>query len=159
MRTWCANATEPSSDTETSESTEVVSEEQGGVPTATGAASGIVAASAGVQAVLQDISDRPEYYLSVTGVILGTILTTVVLSASLVALDTIPLVPDFLRIIGLAYVFWFLSKYLFSGAERVQLQREIDDLLVEIRTPETKSESYKMGLGASSSQMATDEEA
>lgn len=94
-------------------------------------------ASATAQAVFEDLSARPEYYLNVSGVLLGIALLGIVLSATMLALDSIPLLPDSLRIIGLAYLFWFLRKYLFSAAERSNLQAEIEEFVQGVRDPQS----------------------
>lgn len=86
-------------------------------------------ASRTLQALLDDVASHPDYYLNVAGVILGIILSVIVLSATMVSLDSIPLVPDVLRMIGLGYLFWFLSKFLFSSTERERLSVDIDQLV------------------------------
>lgn len=85
------------------------------------------------QAILDDLAARPEYYLNVSGVLLGMLLSAVVLSATMAALDSIPIVPDFLRMIGLAYLFWFLKKFLFSAGERQRLGDDVDQFVAGIR--------------------------
>lgn len=85
--------------------------------------------ASGAQALLDDMAERPQYYLNVTGVVVGLGLSAVVLSATMGALDAIPLVPDGLRIVGLGYVFWFLNKFLLNGGERKRLAEEIDEFV------------------------------
>lgn len=93
-------------------------------------------AAATAQALFDDLADRPEYYLNISGVLLGITLSCVVLSATLIALDSIPLIPDLLRMIGLAYLFWFLNKFLFSASERERLTQEISDFVAGVRGPD-----------------------
>lgn len=88
------------------------------------------------QALLDDIASNPQYYLNVCGVLLGMVLSFIVLSATVVALDAMPVVPDVLRFIGLAYVFWFLGKFLFSASERRRLSREVDEFVAGVRDGE-----------------------
>lgn len=90
-------------------------------------------ASATAQALLDDLASRPEYYLNVSGVLLGTTLSVIVLSATMIALESIPLVPDALRMVGLIYIFWFLNKFLFSSTERQRLGVEIDEFVGGVR--------------------------
>lgn len=90
-------------------------------------------ASARAQALLDDIAANPEYYLNVTGVLVGITLSVIVLSATVVALDTLPVVPDVLRMIGLGYLFWFLGKFLFSATERARLSDDVDDFVAGVR--------------------------
>lgn len=92
-------------------------------------------ASATAQVVLDDLAARPEYYLNVFGVLFGLVLSTIVLSATMVALEALPIVPDALRMIGLLYLFWFLKKYLLSASERKRLGNEIDEFVVGVRGP------------------------
>ncbi len=91
--------------------------------------------SARAEALLEDISLRPEYYLSGIGAVSGVVLGSVVVSASLTAIDTVPLLPDALRVVGVGYVFWFLAKYLFSRSRRAELAADIQQLLDEVRQP------------------------
>lgn len=82
-----------------------------------------------MQALLDDLAERPQYYLNVSGVVVGLGLSVVVLSATMAALDSLPLVPDALRVVGLAYIFWFLGKFLLNGGERRRLADEIDEFV------------------------------
>ena len=84
-------------------------------------------------AILQDMSKRPEYYVNISGLFFGTLLALVVASAVLGTLNHIPFVPDMLKIIGLGYTFWFLRKYLTIPETREELQKEMDDLVSTIR--------------------------
>lgn len=90
-------------------------------------------AAAGAQALLDDLAERPQYYLNVSGVLLGMVLSVIVLSATVASLDGLPLLPDALRVIGLAYIFWFLGKFLLNGRERQRLQGEIDEFVDVVR--------------------------
>ncbi|PXF48588.1 Protein CURVATURE THYLAKOID 1A, chloroplastic [Gracilariopsis chorda] len=92
-------------------------------------------ASATAQALLDDLAARPEYYLNVFGVLFGLVLSAIVLSATMFALEALPIIPDVLRIIGLVYLFWFLKKYLFSGNERKRLGNDIDEFVAGVRGP------------------------
>lgn len=51
----------------------------------------------------------------------------------MVALDRLPLIPDMLRIVGLAYLFWFLGKFLLNAGERQRLQEEVDEFVQVVR--------------------------
>lgn len=104
-------------------------------------------AAAGAQALLDDLAERPQYYLNVSGVVVGLGLSVVVLSATMVALDSLPLVPDALRIVGLAYIFWFLGKFLLNGSERRRLADEIDEFVDGV-----KGNSMQNGLVMESAQ-------
>lgn len=85
------------------------------------------------QAFLDDLAERPQYYLNVSGVVVGLGLSVVVLSATMRALEGIPLVPDGLRIVGLGYMFWFLNKFLLNGGERRRLAEEIDEFVEGVK--------------------------
>ena len=84
-------------------------------------------------AILQDMSKRPEYYVNISGLFFGTMLALVVASAILGTLNHIPFVPDMLKIIGLGYTFWFLRKHLTLPGTREELLKEVDDLVSTIR--------------------------
>lgn len=85
------------------------------------------------RAILDDVAANPAYYLNVSGVLFGLVLSVVVLSATIVALDSIPVVPDLLRMVGLVYVFWFLAKFLFSATDRQRLTTEVDEFVAGVR--------------------------
>lgn len=85
------------------------------------------------QAILDDVAANPEYYLNVSGVLLGLVLSIIVLSATTMALDSLPLVSDLLRMIGLVYMFWFLAKFLFSAPDRQRLANEVDEFVSGVR--------------------------
>lgn len=91
------------------------------------------AAAATARAILGDVAQNPAYYLNVSAVLVGLSLSAVVLSATVVALDSLPLVPDILRVVGLAYVFWFLTKFLFSPADRARLAADVDEFVDGVR--------------------------
>lgn len=90
-------------------------------------------ASATTRAILDDVAANPEYYLNVAGVLLGMTLSIIVLSATVVALDSLPIVPDLLRMIGLVYLFWFLTKFLFNSSARARLATELDEFVAGVR--------------------------
>lgn len=85
------------------------------------------------RAILDDVAANPQYYLNVSGVFVGLILSIIVLSATMVALDSLPVVPDVLRMVGLIYLFWFLAKFLFSASERQRLTNEVDEFVASVR--------------------------
>lgn len=91
------------------------------------------AASATARAIMDDVAANPEYYLNVSGVLLGLTLSFVVLSATVVALDSLPVVPDLLRMVGLVYLFWFLAKFLFNSSERARLGAEVQEFVDGVR--------------------------
>lgn len=91
------------------------------------------AASATARAIMDDVAANPEYYLNVSGVLLGLTLSFVVLSATVVALDSLPVVPDLLRMVGLVYIFWFLAKFLFNSSERARLGAEVQEFVDGVR--------------------------
>lgn len=100
---------------------------------ATGTPQAVDAASATARAIMDDIAANPEYYLNVSGVLLGLTLSFVVLSATVVALDSLPIVPDLLRMVGLVYLFWFLAKFLFNSSERARLGAEVQEFVDGVR--------------------------
>jgi CAAD domains of cyanobacterial aminoacyl-tRNA synthetase len=85
--------------------------------------------SAGLQAILEDLLERPDYYVNAFGALLGSFLSVVVLSTTLDALHHLPIVPEFLRIVGLLYCIWFSASYVLSPKARNQLIVDIDEFV------------------------------
>lgn len=81
--------------------------------------------SCGGLAVLEDIADRPEVYADCLLALFATIVSISVMSATLAAVDAVPLLPGILRLIGLFYVFWFLSKHVFSLSARTSVRDNV----------------------------------
>jgi hypothetical protein len=95
--------------------------------------------SAGLQAILEDLLERPDYYVNAFGALLGSFLSVVVLSTTLEALNHLPMVPEFLRIVGLLYCIWFSASYLLSPKARKQLTIEIDEFVDVVVGENTES--------------------
>lgn len=114
--------------------------------------------SARLAALLEDVSERPEFYLSGVGAVSGAVLGTVVMSAALNALELVPLLPDAFRVVGVGYVFWFLAKYLFSAKNRAELSADVQYLLDEVRQPPVLDQGAQRGRLAGD-QSAVDEAA
>lgn len=86
-------------------------------------------------AVLEDMAEHPEYYVSAIGAVGGLALGGVVAGGTLAAIATVPFLADGLRVVGLGYVFWFLSKYLLSAGRRGALVAEVKAVLRDARAP------------------------
>jgi hypothetical protein len=85
--------------------------------------------AAGMQAVLEDLLERPDYYVNACGALLATFLAYVILSTTIDALNHLPIIPDFLRLVGLLYSMWFMITYTLSPAARKELTRDIDEFV------------------------------
>lgn len=89
----------------------------------------------GLVALLEDMAEHPEYYVSAAGAVGGLALGGVVATSTLAAIATVPLLADSLRVIGLGYMFWFLNKYLLSSSRRKALAEDVSAVLRDARAP------------------------
>jgi CAAD domains of cyanobacterial aminoacyl-tRNA synthetase len=85
--------------------------------------------AAGMQAVLEDLLERPDYYVNAFGALLATFLAYVILSTTIDALNHLPVIPDFLRLVGLLYSMWFMITYTLSPVARKELTRDVDEFV------------------------------
>lgn len=85
------------------------------------------------KAVADDVAARPGYYSSIAGVVGGSVVTLVVASAVVSALDKIPVLPSALELIGLAYTSWFVYRFLLQEETREELKEEVQDFLGKSR--------------------------
>ena len=76
-----------------------------------------------------DVSTRPGFYVKILGYVGGGFIGLTILNAVTTAINAIPLVPDLLELVGLAYTAWFVWRYLLYEDSRAELLEEIDDFL------------------------------
>lgn len=88
-----------------------------------------------ISALLEDVSEHPDYYVSAVGAVSGASLVAVVASAALTAISAIPALAESLQVVGLGYTFWFMQKYLLSPQNRAVLTANVKDLLADARAP------------------------
>lgn len=80
-----------------------------------------------------DVSDRPLYYSKILGYTVGGIVLITVLRAIVSAIDSLPVLPATLELIGLGYSAWFVWRYVLFRESRMELVEEIDDFLGRTR--------------------------
>lgn len=85
------------------------------------------------KAVADDVAARPGYYSSIAGVASGGLVSFVVASAVVSALDKIPVLPSVLELVGLAYTSWFVYRFLLQEETREELKEEIQDFVGKSR--------------------------
>lgn len=83
--------------------------------------------------VFSDVSDRPVYYSKIGGYAVGAIVLVTVLRAVVSAIDSLPVLPSALELIGLGYAAWFVWRYILFRDTRSELLDEIDEFLGRTR--------------------------
>lgn len=76
-----------------------------------------------------DLTKRPFYYSTIAGYLVGGIVLLTVLRAIVSAIDSLPVLPGALELIGLGYTAWFIWRYVLFRESRSELLEEIDDFL------------------------------
>lgn len=84
-------------------------------------------------ALLEDISEFPEYWVNAGAAVSGIALASVVASAMLSAVATVPALAQSFEMIGLIYVFWFGNSYVLSPSRRAALAADVRAMLREAR--------------------------
>lgn len=79
--------------------------------------------------VFNDLGTRPLFYGKIVGYVAGGLVTVTVLRAVVVAVDSIPVLPGALELIGLGYTAWFVWRYVLFKESREELLEEIEDFL------------------------------
>lgn len=79
--------------------------------------------------VVDDVKGRPLYYGKIVGFAVVGIVTFTVMKAVVSAVDSIPLLPGGLELIGLGYTAWFIWRYVLFKESREELLEEIEDFL------------------------------
>jgi len=78
-----------------------------------------------LEAFLEDVAARPTLYLNIGGISSGVVALAAVLSAVLDQLNNVPVVPDALKLIGVAYSAWFFVRYTVSRDFRDTLNKDV----------------------------------
>lgn len=79
--------------------------------------------------MFNDLGTRPLFYGKIAGYAVGGLVTITVLRAVVVAVDSIPVLPGALELIGLGYTAWFVWRYVLFKESREELLEEIEDFL------------------------------
>ncbi|GJP41184.1 hypothetical protein CLOM_g861 [Closterium sp. NIES-68] len=88
----------------------------------------ILEAFSGVKAKWDTVENKPTVLLYTGGAVLALWITSAVMGA----IDSLPLVPDFLKLVGTIYGGWFVYRYLLFEASRKELATLINDLKNQI---------------------------
>lgn len=79
--------------------------------------------------VVSDVSTRPLFYGKIVAYVVGGLVSFTVLKAVVSAIDSIPVLPAGLELIGLGYTGWFVWRYVLFKESREELLEEIEDFL------------------------------
>ncbi|GJP38160.1 hypothetical protein CLOM_g22597 [Closterium sp. NIES-68] len=77
----------------------------------------------------ETVDNKPLVALYAGGAVVGLWVTSAILGA----LDSIPLVPGFLKLVGTVYTGWFVYRYLIFEASRKELSDKVQDLISQIK--------------------------
>lgn len=83
--------------------------------------------------VVSDVSERPLYYSKIIAYAFGALVSLTVLRAIVSAVDSIPILPGALELIGLSYTVWFVWRYVLFKESRQELIDEIEEFLGRAR--------------------------
>ncbi|CAI5483839.1 unnamed protein product [Closterium sp. Yama58-4] len=77
----------------------------------------------------ETVENKPLVALYAGGAVVGLWITSAILGA----IDSIPLVPAFLKLVGTVYTGWFTYRYLIFEASRKELSDKVADLISQIK--------------------------
>ncbi|CAI5492900.1 unnamed protein product [Closterium sp. Naga37s-1] len=77
----------------------------------------------------ETVENKPLVALYAGGAVVGLWITSAILGA----IDSIPLVPGFLKLVGTVYTGWFAYRYLIFEASRKELSEKVADLVSQIK--------------------------
>lgn len=83
--------------------------------------------------VVGDVSQRPLYYGQIVAYATAALIALTVLRAVVAAVDSIPLLPGVLELVGLSYTVWFFWRYVIFKESRQELLDEIEEFLGRAR--------------------------
>ncbi|PXF46006.1 Protein CURVATURE THYLAKOID 1A, chloroplastic [Gracilariopsis chorda] len=83
--------------------------------------------------VVGDVSERPLYYGQIVAYASAALIALTVLRAVVSAVDSIPLLPGLLELVGLSYTVWFFWRYVIFKESRQELLDEIEEFLGRAR--------------------------
>lgn len=82
---------------------------------------------------ISDVGARPLYYGKIAGYAVGALVTVTILRAVISAVDSIPVLPGGLELVGLGYTAWFVWRYVLFKESRQELLDEIEEFLGRAR--------------------------
>ncbi|KAI0564217.1 Cyanobacterial aminoacyl-tRNA synthetase CAAD [Gracilaria domingensis] len=83
--------------------------------------------------VVSDVSERPLFYTQIFAYSAAAIIALTVLRAVISAVDSIPILPGVLELIGLSYTVWFFWRYVLFKESRQELLDEVEEFLGRAR--------------------------
>lgn len=83
--------------------------------------------------VVGDVSSRPFYYSKIFAYVVGSLVGFTVLRSVVSAIDSIPVLPGALELVGLGYTVWFIWRYVLFQESREELIDEFEDFLGRAR--------------------------
>lgn len=87
-----------------------------------------------MKTLFSDLSQRPFYYSTILGYVVGAVVVLTVLRAIVSAIDSLPILPGALELIGLGYTAWFIWRYVLFRESRTELLEEIEDFFGRTRS-------------------------
>eukprot|EP00210_Caulerpa_lentillifera_P008324 g7941.t1 len=88
-----------------------------------------------VDSIVKDLTekwDKVENKSSLAVYGLGAIAVLYVTSSIVSAVNSIPLLPKFLELVGFVYTAWFVYRYLLFKSSREELSKDVDELKAKI---------------------------
>lgn len=86
-----------------------------------------------LKTIASDLTQRPFYYSTIFGYVVGGVVVLTVLRAIVSAIDSLPVLPGALELIGLGYTAWFIWRYVLFRESRTELLEEIEDFFGRTR--------------------------
>lgn len=83
--------------------------------------------------VVSDVSARPLYYGKIAAYAAGSLVAFTILRAVVNAVDSIPVLPGALELVGLGYAAWFVWRYVLFKESREELLAEIEEFIGKAR--------------------------
>jgi len=80
-----------------------------------------------------DVTERPIYYTKLASYAAGALVALTILKAVIAAVESIPVLPSMLELVGLGYTSWFVWRYVIFKESREELMGEIEDLIGRAR--------------------------
>lgn len=80
-----------------------------------------------------DVTARPAFYLSGAGYFGAAVLGLLISAAVIRTIDGIPILPSFLKLVGIVYSGYFIYRYLLYDDSRAELQKNFNNFLDKIR--------------------------
>lgn len=77
------------------------------------------------QSILDDVADRPAFYVQFVGMSGVAVLFMVLVRALLITVDSLPVLPSFFELVGMGYCAWWGYRFLFYKETRESIQKTL----------------------------------